>query len=173
MLGKHTAAVEREHGFDPREFLEFHAVEYGFIDKQHDALRVVDDVHGILHIEVVKHRDNHGSIGNCGHVYLHPGDGVLTHERDLVAALHATLFEKHVGGRDAACQIGIGHGHTRPVFTESLEVPVTTESGSIYLEEVFFHLCMINIIAFKDTTLIDNPLFGVSTPYPASFCKNS
>ena len=113
MLGKHFARIEGEYGLYCRHFLKLHVVENRLVGEQHHALGVIDDVHRILDVEVLKHRHDYGAIGECGHVGFDPGDGIPSHQGYLVATFHATFLEQQVGSGDASGKIGISHGRTR------------------------------------------------------------
>ncbi len=72
MFGEHFPLVEREHSLYCRNFFKFHIVENRLVGKQHHTFGVIDDVHGILYVEVVQHRHDDCSIGDGGHVCLDP-----------------------------------------------------------------------------------------------------
>ena len=72
MFGKNRAAVKRKHSLDLRNLFKLHVVKDAFVDEKHHAVGVVYDVLCILHIEIVEHRDDHCTVGECCHIDDHP-----------------------------------------------------------------------------------------------------
>ena len=136
MLGEDGAAIEREDGFHGRNFFKLHRVEDAFIDEEHDALGMVDDVLGVLNIEIMQHRNDDSPIGESGHVDHHPGERIFAHDCYLVAPSDARFLKKQVQGGNASREIGVGHCLIRAEFGERRKFPVFAESGGVYLQKI-------------------------------------
>ena len=103
-------------------------IENRLVGKQHQTLRMVDDVHRILDVEVLQYWHDDRTVGQGSHVDFHPRDRVAPHECNLVARLDAAVAEQHMGRGYATREVGIGHSGTADKVGQCRQFPILPET---------------------------------------------
>jgi len=106
-LRYYGARVERHHRPYFRNGIEVERREYTVAHKKYAGIRVIDDVHTVGSIEVMKYRHYYGAIRHHSHKTYNPVWGVTPEKRDFVAGLHAGHFKEQMQAGYAARKVAI------------------------------------------------------------------
>ena len=129
---RETEVREREDGLQRRHPRRIEVGHEVVADEEHAALRVVDDVHHVRRIEILKYGHDDGTVGDGGNIGYAPADVVAADQGNLVALAYARLVEEQMQFGDLAGRLQIGERVAAEVVRQGRKVAVVAETRFVY-----------------------------------------
>ena len=133
---RETEVREREDGLQRRHPRRIEVGHEVVADEEHAALRVVDDVHHVRRIEILKYGHDDGTIGDGGNIGYAPADVVAADQGNLVALAYARLVEEQMQFGDLAGRLQIGERVAAEVVRQGRQVAVVAETRFVYFYQI-------------------------------------
>ena len=121
-----------------RNLVKVHAFPVDITNEKQFALRMVDNVNGIVRTEILQNRHNNSSVGHRRQIDGNPVAVILAHYGNLVVLFDSALLEKDMQLLDVNSQLAVSQGDVGSVIRYSLVTPVLAEAPLEHLDKIIF-----------------------------------